>query len=118
MAFNSSSPVVHDGKIFDLVGVSLITSPFFSENKVGARVVLVLEPYRIGADGKIERPMKAVEIEDEEGAPMEVTTVDTQYTKRLSFSDAYAQAETDPALAQAMMSIGAALQGFINAKGV
>lgn len=113
MPFRSNAPYIQGDKVFDLLGVSLVTSPGFGANVVDARVVLNLDPYRINEAGEIERPMVTV---DADGEPM--TFPDPAARRSLVFSDAYRQAQSDPALAAALMQIGAALQSFIDARGL
>lgn len=106
MAFTSSNPA------FPFFGVSLITSPRFNPTTVGAQVVLRLDPYNI-VDGQIVRPMTTVDVD---GVPTQV--VDQSQSISMVYGDAYAQAASDPALAQALYQVSQGLQTYINAKGL
>lgn len=113
MAFKTSSPFIRDGKTFDLVGVSLITSPAFLENKVEATIILKLDFYRINGAGEIERPMRLVDTPDGQQLVVDSTAV-----RSIVLTEAYAKALLDMPLAQALTNVGSGIQQFINAKGM
>lgn len=115
MPFTLKTPVVVDGVEYPYAGVSLVTSPGFGESNVNARVVLNLDPYRIDEDGKVRRPMKSVQFVDADGNIVNSDAPDLSHSVSRVFSNAYAAAASDPALASALTAISAAIQQFISA---
>ena len=112
MPFISSNPTKRNGKVFDLLGLSLITNPQFKADRVGANVVFQAYPYRIDEQGKPERPTVIVDTED--GS---VEVVDATATRSIIHGDAYIDAQQDSDLAECLIAISAALQKYIVAKG-
>lgn len=106
MAFNSNNPE------FPFYGVSLVTSPRFDATSVGAQVVLRLDPYNV-VDGQVVRPMVTIEVEG-----VQTQVVDQSRSVSVVYGDAYVQAASDPALAQALYLVSQGLQAYINAKGL
>jgi hypothetical protein len=82
---------------FDNLAISVAISPLWEDKYVGASVSLVLTPYRILADGTIEK---------------------SNNYRTVSIVDAYKEAETDPVLAQAVQSIYGALAQYVADKGL
>ena len=107
MAFNSKDPV------YPFYGVSLVTSPGFEEDRVTARVVFNLDPYRV-VDGKIERPTIVQSYIDDEGNPQTVTSVDRTKTLQFIYPDAYIAAVSSPTKAQALALISQGIQLLID----
>ena len=114
MSFTAKEPLTIDGVSFPFVGVSLVTSPGFTETSVGGRVVLNLDPYRIDEDGKVIRPVKTVTIEDADGNPQSRVVVDNSYRTTKIYSDVFQAAADSPALGAALAVISAGIQGFIS----
>lgn len=113
MAFTTNNPVERDGKLFDKLGVALITNPQFNAKNVGAQIVLHLYPYRIAEDGSIERPM--IEVEGDEGP---IIVIDSSTERGLVFGDAYATAAQDADVAKCLGGISALLQELIAKKNL
>jgi hypothetical protein len=107
MAFNSKRVD------FPFYGVSLVTSPGFEPDKVTARVVLNLDPYKV-VDGLIVRPMVTQEYIDDEGQPQTVEVVDRAQTEQRIYPDAYVAAVASPAKAQALALISQGIQLLID----
>lgn len=116
MPFTLPNPVVIDGVEYPYAGVSLITSPGFGETSVSARVVFSLEPYRIDAEGKIQRPMISLEAVDEDGRTYYSEVPDQSKTITKVYANAYLAAAANPNLAQALVAVSSGIQGFINAE--
>lgn len=98
MAFSTNNPITEADKTFDKLGVSLAISPGFQADAVSAQIVLSVQPYS-DADG-IELP------------------AGEHPARRIIYGDGYTAAASDPALATALTKISAALQEFIDAKGL
>lgn len=89
---------VHEGVQYPYCGVQLVTNPSFGATSVGAQVVLSLTPYRVAEDNTIH------------------VAPDGAGRRSFVFGDAYAQAQSDPALAAALGAISQAIQTFITAR--
>lgn len=98
MPINSSKPTVRDGVTYPHFAVQMIVSPGFEVADITARVVINLTPYRVRADNTIEALPDAMQ--------------------SVLISDAFARAQTDPALAEALGTIMYSVQGFVAAKGL
>lgn len=91
-------PDPEGGKDFDKFAVTMAISPLIAETSLEAAIAVRLTPLRINEDG----------------------TIDTLPDQDISvlFGQAFAAAQSDPALAEAMLTILQALQQFIIAKGL
>lgn len=94
MAIQTTTP--EDG--FDSLGINLAISPLWMEQSIGCSVAMRLTPFRVNADGTIER--------NEDGV------------KAVVFGDAFEAAQTDADLAACVQAIQDALQAFVTAKGL
>jgi hypothetical protein len=98
LQFVLPTPFVHEDVEYPFCGVQLVTNPAFNETSVGAQVVLALTPYRVAEDNTIQ------------------VAPDGAGRRSFVFGDAYAQAQSDPTLAAALVAISQALQTFISAR--
>ena len=83
---------------FDKLAISLAVSPVFRPDSIGAAVAMTCTPYRVLADGAVEKLDSAI--------------------RTVAISDAFAEAQSDPVLAQCVTQIYDALQTYIAAKGL
>lgn len=98
LRFTLPTPFVHEGVSYPYCGVQLVTNPSFGATSVGAQVVLSLTPYRVAEDDTIQ------------------VAPDGAGRRSFVFGDAYAQAQSDPTLAAALVTISQAIQAFIAAR--
>lgn len=112
MPFRFPTPINTPSGDMPFAALTLVVSPNFTVTGVEAQVVLKAEPYNI-VDGAVVRPTVRVPCEQEDGSTIDVDAVDTRYDMSVVYGEAYADAATDPALAKALGTMAAALQGFI-----
>lgn len=93
MAITNPQPPIIDGKVYDLLGVSLALSTFVQQPKMVLAIAATFTPYRDTSEGP---------------DVLEVGKAS------LVFGDAFAAAESDPALADFLMDLQAAAQRYIN----
>jgi hypothetical protein len=83
---------------YDKTLISLAISPIIQDNAIEAAMSMRLVPYRVLSDGSIESREDMAET--------------------INSGAVFAEAATDPALAQAAAAIWDALQGYLTAKGI
>ena len=98
MPINATTPIVKDGIEYPHYAVQMIVSPGIEVADISARVVINLTPYRVRQDNTID------------------ALTGPENMRSILISDAFVRAQTDPALAEAMGTIMAALQNYITAK--
>lgn len=100
MAIQTSNPVavIEPEVPFDKLAIQLVIAPNWQPTRVGAAVVINAVPYRQLSDGTIEKLDSAA--------------------RSINIGDAFVEAQTDPALAEAVTAIYAALEKFVAAKGL
>lgn len=97
MALTTTQPVIRDGKTYDKLAANLALSPMQHPDGFGVSIAVRLTPYLVGPDG----PEKL----DEEA-------------RAVVYGDATVEAATDPDVAAFLLSLEAAAQAFIDAKGL
>lgn len=98
LQFVLPTPFVHEDVEYPFCGVQLVTNPAFNETSVGAQVVLALTPYRVAEDSTVHIAPNGLG------------------RKSFVFGNAYTQAQSDPTLAAALVTISQAIQAFITAR--
>ena len=95
MPFRFPTPIKTPNGEMPYAALTLVVSPNFTET------------------GVVVRPTVRVPCEQEDGTTIDVDAVDARYDMSVVYGEAYADAATDPALAKALGTMAAALQGFI-----
>lgn len=99
MPFSITPRPIPDGELpYDMTLINLAISPIVQGNDIEAAMNLTCTPYRVLTDG----------------------TIETRADLAFSFLSGavFAEAQDDPALAQAATAIWTAIQGYLTAKGV
>lgn len=97
MAIVTRNPIPDAEGDYNMLGINLAVSPMWREDSIGCSVAMRLTPFRVN-DGKVEK-------------------LDDQ-ARAVVYGDAFAEAVNDPALAECVQAIEAALQAFVTAKGL
>ena len=115
MPFTFAKPIVTEQGEFPFAALTLVVSPAFGEERVEAQVVLRAQPYSV-VDGKVVRPTERVESEQEDGSVIQLDVPTNAHDRNVVFGQAYADAKTNPALAQALGTVSAALQTYLQSE--
>lgn len=102
MPLTTANPEIIDDVAYPYLGLSMAMQPDWRPSSMGAQVAVALHPFRVTEAGTIERAVR-------DGIPVQ---------RSLSFGDAFALEDTDPAIATAILGILSAVQGYITAKGL
>lgn len=102
MPLTTATPEVIDGISYPYLGLSMAMQPEWRATSLGAQVAVALHPFRVTEAGQIERAVR-------DGIPVQ---------RSLTFGDAFAMEETDPAIAAAIIGILTAVQSYLTAKGL
>jgi hypothetical protein len=98
MAIETSKTIENDGKVYPFLAVNMAISPKWGDSDVGGALAVRLTPYRVDENGQIERYDAGVEA--------------------VVAGDLFVAAQADPALGQAINAVMAAIQTYVNAKGL
>ena len=112
MAFKLPKTLITEQGEFPFAALTLIVSPSFQEDRVEAQIVLKCSPYNL-IDGKVIRPTEIVQSELEDGSFVEIEVPTNKYDLDVLFGTGYADAQKNPALAEALLGISKYLQKFI-----
>lgn len=97
MAIVTNNPIPDPEGDYNMLGINLAISPMWQESSIGCSVAMRLTPFRV-RDGLVEK-------------------LDDQ-ARAVVYGDAFAEAQSDPDLAACVQAIEAALQAFVDAKGL
>jgi len=98
MQIVTNNPLTVDGKIYDILGLALVVSPFSKPNSLSSSVVMKLTPMRKSEDGIFEQ------------------LTNPEYQKTLVVSDASDHNDSD--FLKALQEIHSAVQKYIDAKNL